>query len=80
MKITGYYNEQGYRVETDNIADVVIYRAGNHALDSSQDGTGTEHQLPLEIIKRYCEQTTRAIAKNKNAEYAGVEYLSPEEI
>lgn len=80
MKITGYYNEQGYQVESDNPMDAILYRAGNHALDSQQDGTGTEHQLPLETIKEYCDQTTLEIAAELDTEYVGVEYLSPDEI
>lgn len=80
MKITGYYNEQGYQVESDNPVDVVLYHAGNHALDSQQDGTGTEYQLPLETIKEYCNQTTLDIAVELDAEYVGVEYLPSDEI
>ena len=80
MKITGYYNESGYQVESDNLMDAFIYQAGNHALDSHQDGTGTKHQLPLETIKEYCEITARQIAQGRNAEYIGVEYLEPAEI
>lgn len=80
MKITGYYNESGYQVETDNPMDAYCYQAGNHALDSHQDGTGTEHQLPLETIRQYCEQTAQEIAEDKNAEYVGVEYLPSDEI
>lgn len=80
MKITGYYNEQGYQVETDNPCDCILYRAGNHALESTQDGTGTVHQLSLETIQQYCEQTTKEIANEKNAEYCGIEYLEPDEI
>ena len=75
MKITGYYNEHGYQVESDNIQCDILYRAGNHALDSHQSGTGTEHQLPLEIIQQYCEQTTKEIAEENGAEYIGIEYL-----
>jgi len=81
MKITGYYNEFGYQVETENPTDaILVYRAGNHALDSQQDGTETEHQLVLETIKEFCEQTTKEIAQEKNAEYGGVEYLGQDEI
>lgn len=80
MKITGYYNEQGYQVETDNPIDAILYQAGNHALESQQDGTGTKHQLPLDTIKEYCEITARQIAQGQDAEYVGVEYLEPNEI
>jgi len=82
MKITGYYNEQGYQIETDNPMDAILYRAGNHALDSQQDGDGTgiEHQLLLETIRQYCEQTGQEIAVDKNAQFIGVKYLPPDEI
>lgn len=74
MKITGYYDEFGYQVETDNPYESVIYRAGNHALDSQQDGTGTPYQLRLEVIREYCEQTAKAMADEKNVEFTGIEY------
>ena len=74
MKIIGYYDEKGYRVVSDNPADDPLYQAGNHALDSQQDGTGTEHQLPLATIKDFCERTAIDIAEEKDAEFVGVEY------
>jgi hypothetical protein len=80
MKLTGYYNEYGYQVESDNPCDCILYRVGNHALDSQQDGTDTEHQLPLTTIKEYCEQTTKEMVDEKQAEFCGVEYLHPEDI
>lgn len=80
MRITGYYNESGYQIETDNPMDAILYRAGNHALDSQQDGTGTIHQLPLETIKDYCEVTARQIAQGRCAEFVGVEYLESEDM
>lgn len=78
VKITGYYNESGYQVESDNPMDAILYHASNHALDSQQDGTGTEHQLSLETIAEYCNQTTLDIAVELDAEYVGVEYLENE--
>ena len=80
MKITGYYNESGYQVETDNPMDAILYRAGNHALDSQQDGTGTEHQLSLDVISNFCEITTREIADDRDVEYCGIEYLESEDM
>ena len=80
MKIIGYYNEQGYQIESDNTMDAILYHAGNHAFDSQQDGTGTKHQLPLKTIKEYCEQTTIEIANEQAAQFMGVEYLEPGEI
>lgn len=80
MKITGYYNEFGYQVETDNPCNVILYRARNHALDSQQDATGTEYQLSLETIREFCEQTARGIAEEENAEFIGTEYLEQDEI
>ena len=80
MKITGYYNEHGYQVESDKPMDGILYHAGNHALDSQQDGTGTEHQLSLGTIKEYCDQTTLEIAAELDAEYVGVKYLEQNEM
>jgi len=80
MIITGYYNEHGYQIETDNLSDCILYYASNHALDSQQDGTGTQHQLPLEIIKDYCEQTAKEIAREKHAKFNGIEYTEYNEI
>lgn len=77
MIVTGYYNESGYWVETDNPADA-IYQAGNHALESTQDGTGTGYQLSLGVIKEFCIATTKEIAEDVDADYGGVEYLEPE--
>ena len=71
-KITCYYNELGYRVH--NITtNKELYTAGNSPFDSQcyvsvVDGVG------LEAIKQYCEQTTKDIAKENNAKYAGIEY------
>ena len=80
MRITGYYNESGYQIESDNPADAIIYRAGNHALESQQDGTGTEHQLSLDVISNFCKQTARDIADDKDAEFVGIEYLESEDM
>ena len=80
MKITGYYNESGYQVESDNPTNAYYYQTGNHALDSHQDGTGTKHQLPLETIKKYCEITGTSIAVDKNAQFIGIEYLESEDM
>lgn len=80
MKITGYYNESGYQVESDSPMSAILYQAGNHALDSQQDGTGTEHQLYLATIREFCYQTAEEIAKENDAEFIGVEYLDSEDI
>jgi len=80
MKITGYYNESGYQVESDNPMDGILYQAGNHALDSQQSGTGTKHQLSLETIRQYCVQTAVEIAAEKDADFTGVEYLESEDM
>ena len=75
MKVVGYYNEQGYQIESINKEEInVLYTASNHALDSQQDGTGTQHQLSLKDIIAFCEQTTRELAEDKNAEYGGIEH------
>lgn len=78
MKLIGYYNERGYRIESDNPEDATIYQAGNHALESTQDATGTKFQLPLKVIKKFCIQTGKEIAKEKNAKFIGVEYEETE--
>jgi len=43
-------------------------------LGSQQDATGTRNQLSLAAIQAMCEQTTRDIAEEENAEYVGIEY------
>ena len=80
MIITGYYNEHGYQIESDKPMDEILHHAGNHAMDSTKDGTGTHHQLPLVTIKEHCKLTAKEIAREKGAEYAGIEYLEKEEI
>lgn len=79
MKITGYYNESGYQIESDNLNNMIIYFAGNHALDSQQDGTGTRYQLPLKTIQKYCKQTAQDIATEKHAKFIGIEYAGQPE-
>ncbi len=74
LDLFGYYNERGYVIETVSPVSGVLYRAGNHALDSQQDGTGTQHQLPIETIKEYCQQTGEEMAEEQGVRFAGLEH------
>jgi len=69
MKVTGYYDEFGYEIEIDGH---IVYSASNHALDSQQDGTDTEHQLPLDTLQEFCGGTAKDIAEEKQAEFVGI--------
>ena len=73
-KVIGYYNEYEYRVEVD---EQEVYQAGNSPHDSqvySRDLANFE-TLPLETMRKYCEQTSKEIAKEQGAKYIGVDYL-----
>ncbi len=61
VDVKGTYNKYGYTIWT--IDDVEIYHAGNHALDIKQDGTGTRHQLPIKIMKEFCQKTGEDLAE-----------------
>ncbi|MFA5346539.1 MAG: hypothetical protein WC294_00210 [Methanoregula sp.] len=68
MQIIGYYNKDGYTIETTT--GIVLYSAGNNPMESSSviaDG------LPLETIKSMCDLTGREIAAERNAEFVGAE-------
>lgn len=67
----GYYNELEYRVEVDSKE---VYTAGNSHFDS-QGYVDTDEGVGLDVMKQYCEQTTRNIALEHKAQYIGVEYL-----
>ena len=70
--IYGDYNEHGYSIFNEDGEE--LYRAGNHALDSQQDGTGTQHQLSLETIRGYCQQTAKEIAEEQNGVVLYISY------
>jgi hypothetical protein len=77
MKIIGYYNHYGYRIE-DNENGKVLYEAGNNPLESTgvverKDG------ISIEMIKMYCEQSGRDIAEEKGVEWLGAHQDEDEE-
>lgn len=62
--ITAEYNWYGYTVEVDGEE---VYRAGNCPWESTQVIDPLSHKVvPLETIKRYCEQTAGDIAEDEN--------------
>lgn len=79
MVVIGAYNKNGYEVYALN--DIGerddLYSAGNNFFDSQQGGG--DDCLPLEILKKYCEQTTKDIAEEKGWEYGGIEHDEIEE-
>lgn len=79
LNLQGFYNEHGYTIETVSPLSGILYRAGNHALESTQDGTGTEHQLPLATIERFCLQTGQEMADEQGVKFVGAEYLEEED-
>ncbi len=72
MDICGDYNEYGYLIFNEDGEE--LYHAGNHALDSQQDGTGTRYQLSLQTIEEYCQQTAEEIAEEQNGVVLHVSY------
>jgi hypothetical protein len=77
MKIIGYYNLDGYRIE-DNLDGEVLYEAGNNPLESSSHVDRADG-LPLHTIKEYCERTGREMAEELSAAFVGA-YLEEEVI
>jgi hypothetical protein len=70
-QVIGYYNGLEYRVEIDGKE---VYHAGNSPFESQtfvreDDGVG------LRIMRSYCIQTAKEIAKENNAKYVGVERI-----
>ncbi len=75
-RVVGYYNELWYSVfmySDDEPTGIELYRAGNSPYDS-QGYTSKEDGVGLATMKRYCEQTSREIAKEKKSKFIGVEY------
>jgi hypothetical protein len=75
--IIGRYNELEYTVDLysdEEVMGLELYRAGNSEFDS-QGYTTSENGVGLETMRRYCEQTTRDIAKDHKVKYGGIEYL-----
>lgn len=63
MNVYGNYNEAGYSIISEE--NETVYCAGNHALDSQQNGTRTQHQLSLQTIEEYCRQTAEEMAEEQ---------------
>jgi len=74
-KVIGYYNELLYRVELNGKE---IYSVGNSPFDS-QVYTSKESGVGLETMKKYCEQTSKELAKENHAKFIGVEYEEMED-
>ena len=51
----------------------VVYAAGNHVHDSTQPAMRKEDRLPLRTIRKFCNRTTREIARERGGVFAGVE-------
>ena len=71
--LIGYYDKHGYTIETVSPISGILYRADKLALNSQQDGTSTEHQLPLDTIRDYCEQTGRNMAEEQGVKFQGTQ-------
>ena len=69
-KVIGYYCNYQYEVTIDG---ETLYAAGNSP-GCSQTYTTKENGLPLETMKKFCEQTSREMAKENNTEFIGVEF------
>jgi hypothetical protein len=67
MKIIGYYNLDGYRIE-DNLDGEILYEAGNNPFDST---SVIDDGLPLEIIKGFCNQTGLEMTVDRGVEFVG---------
>jgi len=72
MKIIGYYNLDGYRIE-DNLDGEILYEAGNNPLESSSHVDRADG-LPIETIREYCERTGKEMATELKAEFLGAHY------
>ncbi len=67
MKLIGYYDDYGYRIEDDDNG-TVLYEAGNNPLESTSH---VINGLPVETLKRYCKQTGQEMAEELGAEWLG---------
>ena len=76
MNIVGYYNEHGYRVVGIHRKETrELYTAGNHRQDSQVTVSPADlDALPLRQIKKFCANSARDIAAERNAKFIGVEY------
>lgn len=73
--VIGEFSEEGYEVQVISGARIVhSYAAGNHRQDSAQSATpGTPEALRLSEIRQLCVRTTKDIARERSAQYGGVQ-------
>lgn len=72
MRLISYYTAKEYRV-TDIDTGEAVYTAGNSPYDSQQY-VSVEYGVGIGMMKVFAEQTGKAIAKEKNCEFLGVEF------
>jgi len=70
-KVIGYYNALEYRIELDGVE---VYTAGNSPHES-QTYVTADMGVGLRTMRSYCITTSKALAKEHNAEYVGVEKI-----
>ena len=73
--IEGYYNEYGYRIESDGEE---IYQAGNCPLESTTI-VDPRYGLTLETIEEFCKQTCHEFAEERKEPLGNVEYEAEDE-
>ena len=72
MRIIGYYNEYGYRIfDCDKVED--IHTAGNSPWESTAV-VSLDKAVCLDIVKSYCQDTLKEMAREKQAKIVGIEY------
>ena len=69
MKIIGFYDKFGYTIEDESTGEV-LYTAGNNPLESSSI-VSPEKGLTISMIKKYCRQSGKEIAKENKGEFIG---------
>lgn len=67
MKVSGEYNEDGYRILADGEE---VYSAGNNPQESQ---SYSSEGLPLKTLRAFCIQTAREIADENNGDFLGVQ-------
>ncbi len=77
--LEGYYNRNGYYVIEATTGNEV-YVAGNHALESTtRVDPGSPPALSLKVLRKFCAQTTRDLAREHRAAYGGIARVEDEE-
>lgn len=72
--IIGYYNENGYHVDSvDNGINNTLYSAGNSPYDSQRQ-VELNKAIPVEVLQVYCEQTAKEISIDYDIPFLGTEY------